>query len=285
MPPDRRLVSANRGPASRCASSRLPSARRLGRRTSPPLGDEAHLPAVLVTDADPPDLRLAGPPVPRAVRGSPPHLHAMQLASSSPAHLIASLSDVVGEEEDVAGGFVEVVGAEALLDLVRKDLLSLVEFHHYLFDVAGGDPVRVERCSHPLLAGLCSQDPQFPLGFLNNFDTLASTPQTSELCGGQSRQTSDKDIPGALSTLTEQNQGAVPLDTREARGPRAALAAFSACRSTRPARPASHSSTAPVLARFEVLYDRGASRRGSARELAGWHYFGLGKASSKEAIR
>src|SRR5215216_832741 len=89
----------------------------------PSLGVEAYLPVVLVADADAAQQHLARPPVPRAVRGPPPHLHAVRpTAPPAATHLsTTSLEYVVGEEVDVAGRLVEVVGAEALVDLGRED--------------------------------------------------------------------------------------------------------------------------------------------------------------------
>jgi hypothetical protein len=42
---------------------------------------------------------------------------------------------VIGEEVDVAGRLVEVVGAEALVDLGREDFFPFVELHDDLHDV------------------------------------------------------------------------------------------------------------------------------------------------------
>jgi hypothetical protein len=49
---------------------------------------------------------------------------------------------------------VKAAWAKFVVDLGREDFLSLVELHGYLHYGAGVDPDRVERCSHPLLAGL-----------------------------------------------------------------------------------------------------------------------------------
>src|SRR5918998_2453980 len=81
------------------------------------LGDEANLPALLVAKADAANQKLASHLVPRTIRGSPTHLYAVQATSSSPLAHLTSLENVVGEEVDVAGGLVEIVGAEALVDL------------------------------------------------------------------------------------------------------------------------------------------------------------------------
>jgi hypothetical protein len=80
-----------------------------------------------------------------------PSFTALTATPPPPAHLAdPSLNNVVGEEEVVAGRFFEVVGVEALVDLGREELFSLVELH----DVTGVECDRIERCSHPLLAGL-----------------------------------------------------------------------------------------------------------------------------------
>ena len=52
------------------------------------------------------------------------------------------------------GGLIEVVGAEALVDLGREDFFPFVELNDDLLDAARVDPDRVERRSYPILRGL-----------------------------------------------------------------------------------------------------------------------------------
>jgi hypothetical protein len=85
---------------------------------------------------------------------------------------------VVGEEVDVACRLVEVVGAEALVELGGEDLLAFVELHDDLHDATRVDPVRVERRTHPLLAGLRGHDPPSTLGSLVMFHTLIGREET-----------------------------------------------------------------------------------------------------------
>jgi hypothetical protein len=139
----------------------------------PGLGDEANLPVVLVAEADTADQHLARSPIPWTASIPPPHLHAVRPTALAVHHLAAApLEDVVGEEVDVACRLVEVVGAEALVDLWREDLFPFVELHDDLYDVTGVDPIRVERGTHPLLAGLRDRDPPSPPGSLVTFHTL-----------------------------------------------------------------------------------------------------------------
>jgi hypothetical protein len=86
-----------------------------GEELLPGLGDEAYLSAVLVAHADAANQQLAIGS--RTFRGSPTHLYAVQAVSSSPLAHLTSLEDVVGEEVDVVGALVEIVGGEALVDL------------------------------------------------------------------------------------------------------------------------------------------------------------------------
>src|SRR5215216_772229 len=138
----------------------------LGEELLPGLGDEAYLPAVLIAEADAAEQHLARPPVPRAFRGPSPHLHAVRPTAPLPAtHLAAPpLEYVVGEEVDVAGRLVEVVGAEALVDLGREDLFPFVELHRDLHYGVGVDFLRVERGTYPLCGGLFGHDPSPPFG-------------------------------------------------------------------------------------------------------------------------
>jgi hypothetical protein len=71
---------------------------------------------------------------------------------------------VVGEEEDVARCLVEIVGAEALIDLGCEELLSFVEFHRDLNDGVEVDILGVERGSNPLTCVLFGDELSPPFG-------------------------------------------------------------------------------------------------------------------------
>src|SRR5215218_4698286 len=95
---------------------------------------------------------------------SPPHRATNCASSCYPSLAAAPLQDVVGEEVDVACRLVEVVGAEALIDLGREDLFPFVEDHRDLHDTVGVDCLRVERSTHPLTGVLFGDELSPPFG-------------------------------------------------------------------------------------------------------------------------
>src|SRR5215213_3687031 len=107
-------------------------------------------------------LRSPGPFVVRLLTSTPCDQLRLQLLPISLA--AAPLEDVVGEEVDVAGCLVEVIGAEALVDLGREDLFPFVEDHRDLHDTVGVDCLRVERSTHPLTGVLFGDELSPPFG-------------------------------------------------------------------------------------------------------------------------
>src|SRR5215207_5118711 len=113
-------------------------------------------------------LRFSGTFVVRLLTSTPCdqlRLLLLPISSHSP------FQDVVGEEEDVACRLVEIVGAEALIDLGREDFFPFVELHRDLHYGVGVDCLRVERGTYPLSGGLfgdelsphfCSRDGSKP---------------------------------------------------------------------------------------------------------------------------